>query len=81
MWGHFQDAVLRARDEACEQKRVRRSEGDTWWWDEEVREVISRNMDVHKVMCWNSTEENRNTFKSMKHKARDAVSKTNEGEG
>ena len=29
LWGHFKDGILRACDEVCGKKRVRRSEGDT----------------------------------------------------
>ena len=36
-----------------------RSKGDTWWWNEGVKESMSRKKDAHKVMCWNSTEENK----------------------
>ena len=31
--------------------------------------------DAHKAMCGNSSEENRNRYKSMKNKAKKAVSK------
>ena len=51
------------------------SEGDTWWWNEEVKEAVSRKKEVHKVMCQNSTEENKRRYRSMKNKANKAVSK------
>ena len=53
----------------------KKSKGDTWWWNEQVYEAVSRNKDAHKVMCWNSTEENKGRDKSMKNKARKPVSK------
>ena len=70
MWGHFKDEVLEACDEVCGEKRGRRSKGNTWWWNEEVKKAVSRNKEAHKAMCQNSTEENKGMYKSMKNKAR-----------
>ena len=53
----------------------RRSKGDTWWLKVEVKEAISRKKDAYKAMCWNSTEENKKIYKSIKNKAMKAVSK------
>ena len=39
-------------------------------WDEKVKEVVSRKKDAHKVMCRNSTEENKRRHKSMKNKSK-----------
>ena len=41
LWGHFKDGILKACDEVCGKKRGRRSKGDTWWWNEEVKEAAS----------------------------------------
>ena len=74
MWEHFNDGVLKACDEVCGKKRGRRSKGDTWWWNEVVKEAVSRKKDAHKTMCENSTEENKRRYESMKNKADKAVS-------
>ena len=39
LWGNFKDGVLNACDEVCG-KKSRRSNGDTWWWNEEVKEEV-----------------------------------------
>ena len=53
----------------------RRSKGDTWWWNDEVKkEAASIKKETHKAMCQNSTEENKR-HKSMKNIAKKAVSK------
>ena len=36
-----------------------RSKGDTWWCNEEVKDAVSQKKDVHKVLCQNSTDENK----------------------
>ena len=48
--GDFKDGVLKASDEVCEKKRGRRSNGDAWWWNEEVKEAVSRKKEAHLAM-------------------------------
>ena len=64
-----------ACDEVYGKKRWRRSKGDTWWWNEEVKEAVSRKKEAHMAMCQNSTEENRRSYKNIWNKANEAVSK------
>ena len=54
---------------------MKRSKGDAWWWNEEVKAAISSKKDAHKVMCQNSTEENKRRYKGMKTKAKKVISK------
>ena len=75
LWRHFKDRVLEACDEVCGTKRGRRSKGNTWWWNEEVKEAVSRKKEAHKAMCQNSTAENKRRYKGMKNKANKAVTK------
>ena len=53
----------------------RRSRGETWWWNEEVKEAVSRKKGAHKAMHQNRTDENKRRYKGMKTKAKKAVSK------
>ena len=41
LWGYFKDVVLMACDEVCGKKRSRRSKGDRWWLNEEVKKAMS----------------------------------------
>ena len=45
-------------------KRGRRSKGDIWWWNDEVKKAVSRKKDAHKAMCQNSTMENKKRIKA-----------------
>ena len=63
MWGHFKDGVFKVCDEVCCKKRERRSKGDTWWWNEEVKGAVSGKKDAHKAM------EKKRRYKSMKGNA------------
>ena len=49
-------------------KRGRRSTRDAWWWNEEVKEAVSRKKEAHKAMCQNSIGD-KWRHKSMKNKA------------
>ena len=55
LWEHVKDEVLKACDEVCGKMMGRSSKGDTWWWNEEVKEVVSRKKEAHKVMNQSST--------------------------
>ena len=48
----------------CGKERQRRSKGDTWRWNDEVKETVSRKKYALKTMCCNSTEEHKR-YKSM----------------
>ena len=41
----------------CGKKKGVRSKVDTWWWNEEVKEAVSRKKEAHMAICENSTEE------------------------
>ena len=53
----------------CWKKSGRRSKGDTWWWNEEVKEAVSRKKEAHRAMCQSSTEEYKRRYEIMKNKA------------
>ena len=72
--GRFKDGVLKACDDVWEEDGGRRK-GDTWWWNEDVKEAILRKKEAHKAMCQKSTKENKRRYKSLKNKAKKAVSK------
>ena len=47
----------------CGKKREGKSTGDTWRWNEDVKEAVSRKKDTHKALCRNSSEEKRGGIK------------------
>ena len=52
----------------------RKCKGETWWSNEEM-EAISRMKDAPRVMCRNSTEKNKNRYKSMNNKEKKVAGK------
>ena len=67
--------MLKACDEVCGKKKGRRDQGDTWWWNEDMKKGIVKKKDVHKEMCKSGTEVNKVRYKSMKNQARKVVAK------
>ena len=40
VWTKFRDGLLKASDEICGKTKGRRKEGNTWWWNGEVKQAI-----------------------------------------
>ena len=59
----------------CVGRRGGRSKGDTWWWNEEVKETVSRKKQAHKAICQNSTFESNRRYISIKKERKKVVSK------
>ena len=59
--------MLKACDDICRKKKKgRRDQGDTWCWNEDVKEVIARKKDAHMEMRKSGTEANKARYKNMK---------------
>ena len=66
---------MRACDEVCGKRKGRRDQGNTWWWNEEVKEAIANKKDAHWEMRKNRTEENKARYVRMRNRAKRAVAK------
>ena len=62
--------MLKACDEVCGKKKGRRHQGDTWWWNEDVKKAIARKNDAQKEMRKSGTEANKARYKNMKNRAK-----------
>ena len=67
--------VKKACDEVCRKKKGRRDLGDTWWWNEDVKEAIARKKDAHKEMHESGTDATKAIYKNMKNQAKKVVAK------
>ena len=75
LWNCFKEGVLRACDEVCGKTRGKSIRGDTWWWNDQVKEAITRRKDAYKELCKNGTDENKARYKNMKNHAKKMVAK------
>ena len=55
LWKCFREGMLKAFDEVWGKTKGRRDQGDTWWWNKDVKEVIVRKKDAHKEMFKSGT--------------------------
>ena len=74
MRGYIKNGVFNSCDEVCGMNKGKRSKGDTWWWNDEVKVGVSKKKDAHKTMI-NSSEENKRRHKSTKNKTKKTASK------
>ena len=42
LWGFYKNGVLKTCDESCEKTKARGDWGNTWWWNEQVKNAIDR---------------------------------------
>ena len=75
LWKTFKDGVLQACDERCGKKKSRRDQGDMWWWNEEVKDTITRKKAAFKEVCRFPSQENKTQYKHIKNQMRKTVAR------
>ena len=73
--------MLKAFLEVCGKMKGRRDQGDTWWWNKDVKEAIARKKDAHKEMRKSGTEANKARFLEHEESGKVGGHKSNEGGG
>ena len=46
LWESYKNGVLKACDDLCGKTKGRRDQGNTWWWNEQVKEAIDRKKSI-----------------------------------
>ena len=67
--------MLKAFDEVRGKTKGWSDQGDTWWWNKDVKEAIARKKDAHKEMRKSGTETNKARYKNLKNWAKKMVAK------
>jgi len=75
LWKSFRDGLLQACDEVCGRKIRRRDQGDTWWWNKDVKEAILNKKAAYKELCKNDNGNNKAIYKKMKKQAKNVIRK------
>ena len=70
LWKTFRDGVLKACDKLCGKKKSRRDQGDMWWWNEEVKDTITRKKAAFKELCRFPSEQNKTQYKRIRNLSR-----------
>ena len=72
LWESFRNGVLKARDELCGKKKVRKNGGNKWWWNEEVRNAYSKK-ETFKTFCKTGLEEHRTFYKKLRNQTKKVI--------
>ena len=80
LWKSFKEGVLRACDEVCGKTRGRREQGETWWWNDDVKDAVTKKKEAFKEYCKNKTEELKAKYREMNNRAKRVVEKAREEE-
>ena len=75
LWKSFKDGVLQACDETCGEKRGRRDQGNTWWWNDEVKVAVANKKTAYKEFLKDRSEESKNIYKNKKNEAKKIVAR------
>ena len=66
LWGSYKNGVLKACDELCGKTKGREDRGNTWWWNEQVKDAIDRKKKEFKLWCTNRSTESKNKYRKAR---------------
>ena len=71
----IKNGVLKACDDLCGKTKGRRDQGNTWWWNKQVKEAIDRKKKAFKTWCKNRSAENKSNYRKARNRTRKVVAK------
>ena len=75
LWESYKNGVLKACDDLCGKTKGRRDQGNTWWWNKQVKEAIDRKKKAFKTWCKNRSAENKSNYRKARNRTRKVVAK------
>ena len=75
LWGSYQNGVLQACDELCGKTKRRGDPGNTWWWNEQVRDAIDGKKKAFKLWCTNRSMETKNNYRKATNETKKVIAK------
>ena len=75
LWETFKDGALKACDELCGKKKSRRDQGDMWWWNEEVKDTVTRKEAAFKELCRFPSGEYKTQYKRIRNQTKKIVAR------
>ena len=74
-WGSCKKGVSQACDELCGKTKGRGDCGNTWWWNEQVRDAIDRKKKAFKLLCTNRSMESTNNYRKARNETKKVIAK------
>ena len=75
LYGFYKNGVLQVCDEWRGKTKARGSRGNTWWWNEQVKDAIDRKKKAIKLWCTNQSAENKNNYKKARNETKKVIAK------
>ena len=63
---------MKKKDEECG-KKSRRDQGDIWWWNEEIKDIIARKEAAFRKLCGFPSKESESQCKRLRNQTRKVV--------
>ena len=76
LWGSYKKGILQACDELCGKTKGRGDRGNTWWWNEQVRDAIDRKKKAFKLWCTNLSMESKINYMKARNEMKKVIAKT-----
>ena len=75
LWGSYKNGVLKACDELCGKTKARGNRGNTWWWNEKVKDAIDRKKKAFKLWCTNRSAQSKNKYRKARNETKKVIAK------
>ena len=75
LWESFRNGVLKACDELCGKKKIRKNGGNKWWWNEEARNALAKKKEAFKTFCKTGLEEHKISYWKMRNQIKKVIAK------
>ena len=75
LWRFYKNGALKACDELCGKTKARGDWGNTWWWNEQVKDAINRKKKAFKLWCKNRSAENKNKYRKARNETKKVIAK------
>ena len=59
----------------CGKTKGKGDQGNTWWWNKQVRDAIDRKKNASKLWCTNRSMESKNNYRKARNKMKKVIAK------
>ena len=75
LWGFYENGVLKACGELRGQTKARGSWGNTWRWNEQVKDAIDWKKKAFKLWYTNRSAEDKNKYRKARNETKKVIAK------
>ena len=75
LWGFYKNGILKVCDELCGKTKARSDRGNTWWWNEQVKDAIDWKKKVFKLWSTNRSADNKNKYRKARNETKKVIMK------